>query len=116
MKQIATLSLILFVGLQTVHAQLGNSRSEITGKFGTNFYKNGTSKQGEPYIVYKIQDSTATSGSFTERVCFYFTKSDDGTEYCNEQLILDPLSELNYWVEYYRATTKKLATCNTEMI
>src|ERR1035437_5991908 len=108
MKKIVTLSLILFLGLQTVHAQLGHTRSEITDKFGNNFYKSGTSNLGEPYVIYKTQDSSATSGSYTKTLGFYFKNSEDGTEYCNEQLIMEPLTELNNCVEYYKGKYEEI--------
>ena len=108
MKKIITLALILFLGLQTVNAQLGRTRSEITEKFGENFYKTGRSNEGDPYIIYKTEDSSATSGSYAKTLGFYFRKSDDGTEYCNEQLIMEPLSELNNWVEYYKSKYEEI--------
>ncbi|MBI3500973.1 MAG: hypothetical protein HY063_04185 [Bacteroidetes bacterium] len=109
MKNILLLPLLLFYGLPLVNAQVGYTRSDITARFGTAYYKTGTSAIGEPYVIYKTQDSTAASGIFIKTMGFYFKKSDDGTEYCNEQLIMEPLSELQKWVEYYKSKYKQIS-------
>ena len=110
MKKTITLALILFLVFQTVYAQLGRTRTEIIGDYGNTFYKTGTSKVGEPYILYQKQDSTITSGIFNEIVGFYFKQETDGTNYCNEEVIMDPLSELNYWVKYYKSNYREIGS------
>ena len=103
MQKILPLSLLFFLCALTVNAQLGRTNTEIINKFGKDYHKTGVSNLGEPYIIYKIQDSSAASGSYTKTIGFYFKEDDNGTQYCNEQLIMEPLTELNSWVDFYKS-------------
>lgn len=109
MKKLITLIFALFLAMQTIHAQVGFTRSEITSKYGNTFFKTGVSTLGEAYIIYQVKDSTATSGSFTKTMGFYFKKVKDGPDYCNEQLIMEPKEELKKWVDYFNSKYEKIS-------
>ena len=108
MKPCLTLLLSLFLGLHSVNAQVGYTRDEVIKKFGSNFHKTGVSELGEQYIIYQMQDTSAT-GSYTKTMGFYFKKSGSDTLYCNEQFIMEPLSELKKWVSYLDSKFEKIS-------
>jgi hypothetical protein len=121
MKKTASFALIVFLGLQTVKAQLGCTYDEVIGNFGDT-YKTGISDQRQQYIFYKrhdrsalngfihyqLQDSSAASGKYTRSVYFYFTKSENGNAYCNEELILEPRSEIGNWIDMYKSRYEEI--------
>src|SRR5258708_37989933 len=109
MKTIVTFAFILFLGLEVINAQVGYTRNEIISKFGNTYYKTGISTIGEPYIIYKVQDTSATNGIYNKTMGFYFKKYEDGTEYCNEQFIMEPMSEINKWVQYLNTKFEKIS-------
>ena len=108
MKKIIGLSLTLFLSTQLVKAQLGSTETQVVSKFGDKYYKMGLSNRKEPYVVYQVKDSSATSGHYTKFIGFYFKKYGDGMEYCNEQVIMEPISELNTWIENYKSKYEEI--------
>ena len=121
MKKIASLALIIFLGLQTVKAQLGRTYDEIISNFGTT-HETSTPDQLETSIVnhqqdtsasngfihYQLQDSSAVSGKYIRSVYFYFTPPKHGDEYCNEELILEPSSEIDSWIDMYKSKYEEI--------
>ena len=101
-KKTGGLFIFLFFTAQTLMAQLGSTETQVISKFGDKYYKMGRSNLKEPYVIYQVKDSSATSGHYTKFIGFYFKKYSDGMEYCNEQVIMEPISELNNWVEDYK--------------
>ncbi|HEY4800743.1 MAG TPA: hypothetical protein VII99_16805 [Bacteroidia bacterium] len=108
MKSASLLIFVLWFGLHSANAQVGYSRDEVISKFGNDFFKTGVSDIGEQYIIYKMQDTSA-SGIYTKTMGFYFKKSESGTLYCNEQFIMEPLSELKKWVDYLNGKFEKIS-------
>jgi hypothetical protein len=91
----------LLLGLQTVTAQIGKSRTDIIKDEGYN-YTSGVTDDGIKYITYEKSVSTNASGNYTQTKAIYFTKLDDGTEICYMWKILEPASETNNNVAYYK--------------
>lgn len=102
-KKIAGLTLLLILSFQSVKAQLFQTRAAIINEFG-NDYTTGLTDDGETkYITYEKTLNTKVSGSFTQTRVFYFTTLDGGTEFCFMWKIIDPSSETNSNVAFYKS-------------
>lgn len=101
-KTFVGLTVLFFFGLQTAKAQLFQTRSEIIKDKGYN-YTTGVTDDGTKYIRYDKEMNTKASGSYTQAKVIYFTKLDDGREICYMWKILEPSSETNSNVAYYKS-------------
>jgi hypothetical protein len=121
MKKIASLAIIVFLGLQTVKAQLGRTYDDIISNFEDTyetgisdeqqrytFYQRQDSSAVKRYIFFHRQDSSAESGKYTRSVYFFFTQPKHGDEYCNEELILEPRSEIDSWIDMYKSEYEEI--------
>lgn len=95
------LGIILMTSLQQSFAQIGQSRSDIIKEKGYS-YKSGTADDGTKYITYEEEFSTEQSGTYTQYMGIYFSTIDDGTEICHFWKIVEPSSETNPWVSYFK--------------
>ena len=120
MKTIASFSLMLLLGVQAAKAQLGSSFDDIIKKFGT-IHGISTADQQERtianrqfastsngFIHYRLQDSSAASGKYSRSLYFYFTQPEEGNEYCNEELIVEPNSEKDNWIDTYKSKYQEI--------
>jgi hypothetical protein len=77
------------------------TRSDIIKETGYD-YESGTTDDGTKYIVYQKELTTEQSGTYTRHKVIYFTTLDDGTEICNFWKVLEPSSETNPIVAYFK--------------
>lgn len=101
-KTIVGLTVFFLFGFQTARAQLFQTRSDIISKEGYG-YTIGVTDDGTKYIRYDKEMNTKASGSYTQAKVIYFTKLDDGREICYMWKILEPSSETNSNVAYYKS-------------
>lgn len=101
-KTILGLTALFFFGLQTAKAQLFQTRSDIISENGYG-YTTGVTDDGTKYIRYDKEMNTRASGKYTQAKVIYFTKLDDGREICYLWKILEPSSETNTNVAYYKS-------------
>lgn len=109
MRNILGLLLILFLSLQTLKAQIGQSRNDIIKEYGYN-YTTGTTDDGHEYIEYKKDVNTNASGNYTEYNVYYFEKTDDGREFCYFRRRIEPSSETNIDVAYLKSKFVEIGT------
>ena len=102
-SRILILGVILIISNQQSFGQILQTRSDIIKEYGYD-YESGTAVDGTntKYIVYKKEITTEQSGSYTQRKVIYFSTLDDGTEICNFWKILEPSSETNSNVAYFK--------------
>lgn len=104
MKQflkILTLGIFMAFSIQQSNGQIFQSRSDIIKEYGYS-YESGTTKDGTKYIYYDKEFTSEQSGKYTQRKAIYFTTLEDGTEVCNFYKILEPSTETNPWVSYFK--------------
>lgn len=99
--KITVSGILLSVFSISSNAQILQSRSEIIKERGYD-YESGVTDSGTKYIYYDEETSTEQSGSYIRRKVFYFASLDDGTEYCQYWKILEPASETNPNVAYFK--------------
>jgi hypothetical protein len=107
-KQI--LGLIVFIVLTSLNAkaQLFQTRSEIIKDKGYN-YTTGITDDGTKYIRYDTETRTNASGNYTMTKVMYFMNLDNGKEICYMWKILEPSSETNSNVAYYKSKYVEVA-------
>lgn len=93
---------LLFLSINSVKAQLSQTRSDIIKEKVYNF-KSGITKDGVKYITYDKRLNTNASGGYIQTKGFYFTKLDDETEICYMTRIVEPSSETNSNVFYFKS-------------
>lgn len=97
----STFILLFTISSQTVFAQIGQTRADIIEDKGTN-YEAGITDDGTKYIVYKKVFTTEPSGTFTRHKVIYFIILDNGKEVCHIWKHLEPASETNTNVAYFK--------------
>jgi len=103
LKQLQKLSIILLIlsFSITTKAQLYQKRADIIEDLGDNFTADSTD-DGTKYILYEKEYTTDASGTYTRNKIIYFVELEDGTEICNMWKIIEPSSETNSNVKYFR--------------
>jgi hypothetical protein len=99
--QILTLGIIMAFSIQQSYGQIAQSRSDIIKENGYS-YESGTADDGTKYIYYDKEFTSEQSGKYDQRKVIYFITLDDGTELCSFWKILEPSSETNPWVYYFK--------------
>jgi len=101
------LILLLLIGTLHVNAQLLSSRQAIINQWGspTGY---GVSNEGDDYIYYDKYISTEQSGRYIQRKAMYFMTMDNGTIICYMWRIVEPGTELNNNLAYYRSQFIKI--------
>lgn len=99
--QIFILGLILLLSSQNSEAQLSYTRSEIIKEKG-NDYESGATDDGRKSIMYNEHFNSEKSGNFTRFSFFFFKTLANGKEICNLIRIIDPSSETNSNVGYFK--------------
>ena len=107
-KLILGLTFLLCLCSQSIKAQIFQTRAEIIKDKGYG-YTAGVADDGTKYIYYENELNTNASGNYTQRRVIYFTKLDDGTEICFSWKILEPSSETNSNVAYYKSKYVEVA-------
>ncbi|KAF5040473.1 hypothetical protein DSECCO2_533100 [anaerobic digester metagenome] len=87
----------------TVFAQLGFTKAEIIRAYG-NDYAFSVLDNGEPYMVYKKQAYSASSGVYTQVMGLYFVTPSSGEPVCYLWKIFLPDTETNANIIYYNNT------------
>jgi hypothetical protein len=95
------LGTILIIASHESFGQIGQIRSDIIKEEGFN-YESGTADDGTKYIAYEKEFTTEQSGTYTQYKVIYFMTLDDGTEFCHYWKILEPSSETNPNVAYFK--------------
>src|SRR5690554_2380315 len=96
-----TLGFLMAVSIQNSYGQILKSRSDIIKEKGYS-YESGITDDGIKYIYYDQEFNSEQSGEYSQRKIIYFTSLDDGTEICYLWKILEPSSETNPWVSYFK--------------
>lgn len=103
MKTLITLFFLgLFIlGANESRAQIFQDKNDILKELGTPD-DTGVSDDGSNYIVYQKDFNTKASGEYTQHKVIYFVELEDGSEVCNMWKILEPSSETNSNVSFYK--------------
>jgi hypothetical protein len=81
-------------------AQLGSTKTEIAQNHGWNFESGVTTDEFKVnYIYYDKQMQSNSGGNYQSRYVFYFNEKG----YCNQQKIMEPISEINAWIKYFNS-------------
>ena len=96
------------MGSQTIKAQIFQTREDIIKENGYS-YTSGVTDDGTKYIYYNKELNTKASGKYTHRKAIYFMKLDNGSEICYMWKILEPSSETNSNVAYYKSKYVEIA-------
>ncbi|CAL67556.1 hypothetical protein [Christiangramia forsetii] len=83
-----------------VNAQIFQEKEEIIKDLDS--YESGVADDGSDYIYFDKDLETKASGEYTRRKVIYFVELDDGTEICNMWKILEPSSETNSSVAFFK--------------
>lgn len=100
-KLILVLTIFLCLGIQTTKAQIFQTRADIIKENG-NGYRSGEADDGTKYIYYEKELNTKASGNYTQRKVMYFMKLHNGSEICYMTKILEPSSETNSNVSFFK--------------
>lgn len=95
------LLLLLFTSAYYANAQIGMEKDDILKEYGYD-YESGTTDDGTKYIVYKKDYETNASGKYEQHKAIYFVNLENGKEICNMWKILEPSSETNTNVSYFK--------------
>ncbi len=101
-KKTAGLIIIIFLGLNSVNAQLNISRADIINEKGHN-YTSGTTEKGVRFITYENERQTKASGKYTQMEIYFFGILYGGTEIANKMVIIEPATETNTYVNFFRS-------------
>jgi len=107
-KLIVGLTFLLCLGSQTIKAQIFQTRADIIKENGYG-YTSGVTDDGTKYIYYDKELNTNASGKYTQRKVIFFMKLDNGSEICYMWKILEPSSETNSNVAYYKSKFVEIA-------
>ncbi|MGY5846608.1 hypothetical protein ACW6QP_04250 [Salegentibacter sp. HM20] len=103
MKSLVSLFILmfLFLGSKDTRAQIFQTKSQILEELGTPD-NTGVADDGSKYISYETEYNTEASGKYTRHKVRYFVEMEDGTEVCNMWMILEPSTETNSFISYFR--------------
>jgi hypothetical protein len=88
-------------------AQLLTDREEIIKEYGTNYKTGVTDGQKVNYISYLKEIQRDSNGTFDQLKVMYFINL-NGKEVCNFWRVLEPASQTNFNVKYYKANFVEL--------
>jgi|JI61114DRNA_FD_contig_81_890724_length_643_multi_2_in_0_out_0_1 hypothetical protein len=108
MKLIVGLTFLLCLGTQPIKAQLFQTRADIIKEEGYG-YSTGVTDDGTKYIYYDKEQNTNASGNYTQRKIMYFMNLDNGSEICYLWKILEPSSETNSNVAFFKSKYVEVA-------
>lgn len=97
----AILFLIFLTSSHDAAAQIFKEKADIIKEEGNN-YTSGTTDQGNDYIVYKYNFETDASGKYIRLKVIYFVNIESGKIICNMWEIVEPSSETNSGVAYFK--------------
>lgn len=110
-KRTISLNVLLFSLLlgysNFTKAQLLTDREEIIKEYGTNYKTGVTDGQKVNYISYLNKIKRESNYTFDQLKVMYFINL-NGKEVCNFWRILEPASETNFNVKYYKANFVEL--------
>ncbi|WP_159039982.1 hypothetical protein [Christiangramia fulva] len=100
MKKLLTILIFSSISFLNVQAQIFQKKEEIIKDLES--YESGVADDGSEYIYFDKEFNTKSSGEYTRRKVIYFVELDDGTKICNMWKILEPSSETNSFVSYFK--------------
>ncbi len=109
MKLIAGLTLLLCLSSRSIKAQIFQTRAEIIKEKGYGYTAGVTDDDGTKYIYYDDELNTNASGKYTRRKVMYFMNLDNGSEICYMWKIIEPSSETNSNVAYFKSNFVEVA-------
>lgn len=90
-------------------AQLLTDKEEIIKEYGTNYKTGVTDGQKVNYISYLNKIQRDSNGTFDQLKVMYFINL-NGKEVCNFWRVLEPATQTNFNVKYYKANFVELET------
>ena len=93
---------LMILSCTNAQAQLTQTRAEVITSFGFPT-ATGTTEDGTPYIYYDKNITTVASGQYLQRKAMFFTTADDGNQICYMWKVLEPSTETNWNVNYYKS-------------
>ena len=82
-------------------AQLNQTINEVIADYGTN-YKSQIAESGAKVLVYGERMKSKASGNYIKYKAIYFTILENGNEICLYYRVIEPKSEINSTVNYFK--------------
>jgi hypothetical protein len=100
MRKLAFNLFFFTISFLNVQAQIFQEKEEVIKNLDA--YESGKTDDGIEYIYFDKDFETKASGEYTRRKVIYFVELEDGTKVCNMWKILEPSSETNSTVAFFK--------------
>lgn len=92
--------LFLNLSILSIQAQIFQPKEDVIKELES--YESGVADDGSEYIYFDSEIKTEASGVYTRRKVVYFVELEGGDKICNMWKILEPSSETNSTVGYFK--------------
>jgi hypothetical protein len=106
-KKIIGLTLFLLFNIKAT-SQIFQHRADVIKEKGDD-YITGETSDGIKYISYDKKTTTKASGEHIQTKAIYFQKREDGVEFCTGWKVIEPISETNSIIAYYKGKFVEIA-------